>query len=75
MNAYCVILRQGPLVDVERSRTKKCFLRAATADRAIIAAVEEDPGWRSVGVEPSSMFAPILESDRSAAETATWPAA
>ena len=75
MNAYCVILRQGSSVNVEHSRTKRCFLRAGTAERAIIAAAEEDPGWRPVGVEPSGMFAPFLESDHSAAESATWHAA
>lgn len=75
MNAYCVILRLGPFVDVEHSRTKRCFLKAQTADRAMMAAAEQDPGWKPVGVEPSSMFTGYLRSDELVSNTDSGHAA
>ncbi|HXP07055.1 MAG TPA: hypothetical protein VN828_01105 [Acidobacteriaceae bacterium] len=55
MNAYCVILR-FPLVEETRPRAKRCYLSAATAERAIVAASEDNPGWRPIGIEPGGMF-------------------
>jgi hypothetical protein len=75
MNVYCVILRHASLVNVSLPRTKRCYLRAGAADRAIIAAGEEDAGWRPIGIEPSSMFAPFLEPDLSLPATDTGHAA
>jgi hypothetical protein len=75
MNAYCVILRPFSWVEFTNSRTKRCYVRAGTADRAILSAAEDSPEWRPVGVEPSSMFAPFLQSDRSPLAADTWHAA
>jgi hypothetical protein len=56
MNAYCVVLRL-PLVEETHPRTKRCYLSAGTAERAIVAASDDNPGWRPIGVEPGGMFA------------------
>jgi hypothetical protein len=53
MNTYCVILCRGPLVDPIHSRTKRLYLSAPTADRALVTASDENPQWRAVGVEPT----------------------
>jgi hypothetical protein len=56
MSTFCVILRL-PLVEETHPRTKRCYLRAGTADRAIVAASEDNPDWRPIGIEPGGMLA------------------
>jgi hypothetical protein len=46
MTAYCVVCRG------QNRRTIRFFLSAASADRALAAAAEENPGFRVLGVEP-----------------------
>jgi hypothetical protein len=53
MNTYCVILCRGPLFDPTHPRTKRLYLSAPTADRALVTASNENPQWRVVGVEPT----------------------
>ncbi len=52
MAAYCVVCR-GPVVDLAQNRrTIRFYLSAASADRALTAAAEENPGFRVLGIEP-----------------------
>jgi hypothetical protein len=52
MSAYCVICR-GPAVGLAQNRrTIRFYLSAASADRALAAAAEENPGFSVLGVEP-----------------------
>ena len=52
MNTYCVVLCRGPF-DPIHPRTKRLYLNAPTADRALVTASDENPQWRAVGVEPT----------------------
>lgn len=74
MSAYCVILRLS-LVEETHPRTKRCYLSAGTAERAIVAASEDNPDWRPIGIEPGGMFAPVLQADGTRLATDTWHAA
>jgi hypothetical protein len=66
MNPYCVIFCPEPLVNpVCYPRTKCFFLRAPTADRALQTASDDNPQWRVIGIEPSQLFAPLIQSDPS----------
>jgi hypothetical protein len=56
MSAFCVILRPS-LGEQLHPRTKRCYLRAGSADRAIVAASEDNPDWQPIGIEPSGLFA------------------
>ena len=53
MAAYCVVCR-GPVVDLAQNRrTIRFYLSAASAERALVAAAEENPGFRVLGIEPN----------------------
>jgi hypothetical protein len=57
MATYCVICRE-PLVSVTHiPRTMRFYLSAASADRALVAAAEENPECRVLGIEPSDRIA------------------
>jgi hypothetical protein len=76
MNAYCVILCRLPFVNpMHYPRTKRLYLRAANADRAMRAAMDENRQWRVIGIEPSELFARVPESDRSRPTPDAWHAA
>jgi hypothetical protein len=76
MNPYCVILCPEPLVNpVCYPRTKRFYLRAATADGAIQTASEDNPQWRVVGIEPRDLFARLLQSDPLRPIPSGWHAA
>jgi hypothetical protein len=76
MNAYCVILCRLPFVNpMHYPHTKRFYLRASTADRAILTASEENRQWRVIGIEPSDLFARLLESDRLRPTPDVWHAA
>jgi hypothetical protein len=76
MNPYCVILCPEPLVNpVCYPRTKRFYLRAATADGAIQTASEDNPQWRVVGIEPRDLFARLLQSDPLRPISSDWHAA
>jgi hypothetical protein len=76
MNPYCVILCPEPLVNpVCYPRTKRFYLRAATADGAIQTASEDNPQWRVVGIEPRDLFARLLRSDPLRPIPSSWHAA
>jgi hypothetical protein len=49
MTAYCVVCR-GPVA--QNCRTIRFYLSAASAERALAAAAEENPGFRVLGIEP-----------------------
>jgi hypothetical protein len=60
MNAYCVILSRLPLVDTTSyARSKRFYLNAATADRAMHIACDENPQFRVMGIEPSDLYSLI----------------
>jgi hypothetical protein len=55
MNTYCVILFRHPFVNPSYPRTKRFYVGAPTADRAILAATAENPHFRVVGIEHSDV--------------------
>ena len=55
MNAYCVILCRRPFVNPAYPRTKRFYIGAATADRAIVAASDQNPHFRVMGIEHSDL--------------------
>jgi hypothetical protein len=56
MNAYCVILRRQPAVSTTSyARSKRFYLTAPTADRAMRIAVDENPQFLAVGIEPGDL--------------------
>ncbi len=76
MNAYCVILCHRPIVKVlEHPRAKRFYLRADTADRAMLTASTENPQWRAIGIEPSSLFGRVPEDGLSHPTPDNWHAA
>jgi len=76
MNAYCVILCRPPFVDpMHYPHTKRVYLGASTADRAMLAATDENRQWRVIGVEPSNLFVRLPESDGSHPTPDAWHAA
>jgi hypothetical protein len=57
MNAYCVILRPQPFVTTTSyARSKRFYLTAPTADRAMRTATDENPQFRAIGVEPRDLY-------------------
>ena len=57
MTAYCVVCR-GPLANFPQNRrTIRFYLSAASAERALAAAAEENPGFRVLGIEPGGRAA------------------
>jgi len=54
MTAYCVVCR-GPVA--QNRRTIRFYLSAASAERALAAAAEENPGFRVLGIEPCDRVA------------------
>jgi hypothetical protein len=76
MNTYCVILCIEPLVNpMCYPRTKRFYLRAATADGAIQTASNDNPHWRVIGIEPSDLSARLLQGDPSRPAPYDWHAA
>ncbi len=76
MNSYCVIFRPRlSVAPMHYPRMKRCYLRADTADRAILIASADNPQWRVVGIEPGDMAAFLLERDCSGATQDVWHAA
>jgi hypothetical protein len=66
MNVYCVVLSRLPLPNVPRyPRTTRLYLRAAAADVAVHTVSGENSQYRVIGIEPSDLFAPLLQGDRS----------
>ncbi len=52
MTAYCVVCR-GPAADLmQKRRTIRFYLSAASADKALVAALKEYPEFRVLGIEP-----------------------
>jgi hypothetical protein len=59
MTAYCVILCRHSFVNSTRlPRTKRFYVGAPTADRAIKLASELNPQFRVLGVEHSDLAEP-----------------
>ncbi len=56
MTAYCVILRRQPSVNTtSHARSKRFYLTAPTADRAMRLAVDENPHFLAIGIEPGEL--------------------
>jgi hypothetical protein len=57
MNAYCVILRRQPFVSTTSyARSKRFYLTAPTAERAMLLAVDENPQFLAIGIEPGDVY-------------------
>jgi hypothetical protein len=56
MNTYCVILSRQPFVNPAYPRTKRFYVGASTADRAICAASDQNPHFRVMGIEHSDLY-------------------
>jgi hypothetical protein len=66
MNAYCVILSRQPFVDTTSyARSKRFYLNAPSADRAMRIASDENPQFRVMGIEPSDLYSVLPQGDRS----------
>jgi hypothetical protein len=72
MNAYCVMLCRQPFVNPAYPRTKRFYVGAPTADRAIRAASDENPHFRVMGIEHSDLYPRLTQNDRS---PSMWQAA
>jgi hypothetical protein len=72
MNTYCVILSRQPFVNPAYPRTKRFYIGASTADRAIRAASEENPHFRVMGIEHSDLYPRLIQNDSS---PSMWQAA
>jgi hypothetical protein len=72
MNTYCVILSRHPFVNPAYPRTKRFYIGASTADRAIRAASEENPHFRVMGIEHSDLYPRLIQNDSS---PSMWQAA
>jgi hypothetical protein len=72
MNDYCVILCRRPCENSNHPRTKRFYIGAPTADRAISAAHDQNPHFRVIGIEHSDLYPQLLRNDRS---PSMWQAA
>jgi hypothetical protein len=66
MNDYCVILCCNDLVNSAcYPRTKRFYIGAPTADRAILVASDENPEFRVLGIEHSDLYPRLPRNHRS----------
>jgi hypothetical protein len=72
MNAYCVILCRQPFVNPAYPRTKRFYIGAITADRAISAASDQNPHFRVMGIEHSDLYPRLPQDDQ---PSSLWQAA
>ena len=72
MNAYCVILSRQPFVNPAYPRTKRFYVGAPTADRALRAATDQNPHFRVMGIEHSDVYPSFVQND---ASPSVWQAA
>jgi hypothetical protein len=72
MNAYCVILSRQPFVNPAYPRTKRFYVGAQTADRAMRAASDQNPHFRVMGIEHSDLYPRLVQNDPS---PSMWQAA
>ena len=73
MNAYCVILCRRPFIEATGyPRTKRFYVGAPTADRAIRAASDQNPQFRVMGIEHSDLYPRLPQHDP---ESSIWEAA
>ena len=63
MNAYCVILSRQPFVNPAYPRTKRFYIGAPTAERAMRAASDENPHFRVMGIEHSDLYPRLALND------------
>jgi hypothetical protein len=75
MNAYCVILCRQPFVNPAYPRTKRYYVGAPTAVRAILAAADDNPHFRVMGVEHSDVYPPLPQNEPSPTTSSVWQAA
>ncbi len=63
MKAYCVILCSPSFISpTSHPRTKRFYVGAVTANKAIRTASELNPGFRVLGIEHSDLLAPYALS-------------
>jgi hypothetical protein len=72
MNTYCVILSRQPFVNPAYPRTKRFYVGASTAHRAIRAASDQNPHFRVMGIEHSDLYPRLIQNDMS---PSMWQAA
>jgi hypothetical protein len=75
MNAYCVILGRQPFVNPTYPRTKRFYVGAPSADRAILAALDQNPHFRVMGVEHSDLYPQLPQVDHLLGTPSAWQAA
>ncbi len=67
MKAYCVILRSHSFINpTSYPRTKRFYVRALTANRAVRAASELNPEFRVLGIEHSDLWGAAATDESSA---------
>ena len=72
MNAYCVMLCRHAFVNPAYPRTKRFYVGASPADRAICAASDQNPHFRVMGIEHSDLYPRLVQNDSS---PSMWQAA
>lgn len=73
MNAYCVILCRHDFANpTTYPRTKRFYVGAPSADRAILVASDENPEFRVMGIEHSDLHPHHPQGDR---PSSVWQAA
>jgi hypothetical protein len=66
MNAYCVILRRALDTATHQPRIKRFYVGAPTADRAMLAASDQHPHFRVMGIEHSDIYLPSQRESEAA---------
>jgi hypothetical protein len=64
MNVYCVILCRLRSNNPGHPRIKRFYLRADSANLAILTAADDNPQWRAIGIEPAGFPAPLPQAGR-----------
>jgi hypothetical protein len=66
---YCIVLCRQPSLTMHYARIKSFYLSEGSAHRAVTTAAIENPHWRAIGVEPSTVSVRI---NRSQSTSPTW---
>jgi hypothetical protein len=57
MTTYCVVCRGPGAARTQNPSTIRYYMSAASADRAVAAAAQENPQFRVLGIEPGNPIA------------------
>jgi len=66
MTTYCVVCRGRVAGPTQNPRTMRFYLSATSADRAVAAAAQENPGFRVLGIELGDSIAVTQNSPQAA---------